>query len=202
MSGAIEIKHLPGPELAPYLEDLARLRITVFRDFPYLYDGTPEYEEHYLQTYLRSADSIIVLALDGKQVIGASTGLPLEDETPEFQAPFLQHGFDPSRIFYCGESVLLKEYRGKGIYKEFFLGREGQATRLGRFDWCTFCCVQRRPNHPLKPEDYVPLDSVWRKFGYEKKEALRTAYRWKDVDQAEETEKPMVFWTKSIKARA
>ncbi len=199
MSG-ISIKHLPGPELGPWLADLARLRITVFRDFPYLYDGTAEYEEKYLQTYLRSADSIVVLALDGDKVIGASTGLPMQDETEEFQKPFIDQGYDPARIFYCGESVLLRDYRGKGIYKEFFLGREGQARKLGRFDYCSFCCVQRPDDHPLRPADYVPLDAVWTKFGYVKHPELKTSYSWKDVDQAEETEKPMVFWMKPLAA--
>lgn len=194
----ITIKHIPGPELGPYLSDLARLRITVFRDFPYLYDGTIEYEEKYLKTYLNSSESIAILALDGETVVGASTGLPMEHETEEFQRPFVEHGYDPARIFYCGESVLLKAYRGKGIYKEFFLGREGQARKLGR-DWCTFCCVQRPADHPLRPPDYVPLDAVWNKFGYVQHPELTTRYTWKDVDQPEETAKTMVFWLKDLR---
>lgn len=197
--GEISIKHLAGPELGPWLSDLARLRITVFRDFPYLYDGTLEYEENYLQTYLNSPESIIILALDGDKVVGASTGLPLEHETEEFKQPFVEHSYDPTKIFYCAESVLLKEYRGKGIYKEFFTGREGQARKLGRFDWCTFCCVQRPADHPLRPADYVPLDAVWRKFGYVQHPELKTTYDWKDVDQTEETAKPMVFWLKDLR---
>ncbi len=195
----ITIKHLSGPELGPWLADVARLRITVFRDFPYLYDGTIEYEEKYLQTYLKSPDSIIVLALDGDQVIGASTGLPMVDETPEFQQPFIEQGYDPAKVFYCAESVLLKEYRGKGVYKHFFTGREGHALRLGRFDWCCFCGVQRPGDHPLRPADYVPLDAIWNKFGYSKHPELRAFYDWKDVDQAEEASHEMVFWLKSIK---
>jgi hypothetical protein len=194
----ISIKHLSGAELAPWIPDLARMRITVFRDFPYLYDGTLEYETRYLETYMKSPGSIIILALDGETVVGASTGLPMADETPEFQQPFVDQGYDPAKIFYCGESVLLKDYRGKGIYKQFFTGREGQARQLGGFDWCSFCCVQRPQDHPLRPADYVPLDSVWTKFGYVKHPELRTRYAWKDVDQAEETEKDMVFWMKSI----
>ncbi|QSA98039.1 GNAT family N-acetyltransferase [Methylococcus sp. EFPC2] len=194
----IEIKHLAGPELGPWLSDLARLRITVFRDFPYLYDGTIEYEEHYLQTYLKSADSIVVLALDGERVIGASTGLPLDHETEEFQRPFVEQGYDPATIFYCAESVLLPEYRGKGIYKSFFTGREDQARKLKR-DWATFCCVQRPADHPLRPAEYVPLDAVWGKFGYVRHPELQTSYHWKDVDRLEETDKPMVFWLKDLR---
>ena len=198
MSGAIEIKHLSGSEIEAYIPDLARLRIEVFRDFPYLYDGTPEYEERYLQTYVEAPDSVVVLAIDHGKVIGASTGLPMEDETYEFRRPFVEHGYDPARIFYCGESVLQKDYRGRGIYKQFFTGREGQAIALGRFDYCTFCCVQRPADHPLRPADYAPLDPIWTKFGYVCHPELRTTYAWKDVGEAEESAKPMVFWLKPI----
>ena len=139
-----------------------------------------------------------MLALDGDQVIGASTGLPMQDETAEFQQPFIDKGFDPAKVFYCAESVLLKEYRGRGVYKQFFSGREDHARQLGRFDWLSFCCVQRPDNHPLRPNDYVPLDAIWTKFGYVKNPRLRTSYAWKDVDQVEETPHEMVFWLKPI----
>ncbi len=197
--GELTIKHLSGKDIKPWIPDLARLRITVFRDFPYLYDGTAEYEENYLQTYIKTKDSIAVLALDGGQVIGASTGLPMADETPEFQQPFIGQGYDPAKVFYCAESVLLKEYRGRGVYKHFFTGREGHARQLGQFDWCCFCGVQRPADHPLRPADYVPLDAVWSKFGYVKHPELRTSFHWKDVDQIEETDHEMVFWLKFLK---
>ncbi|BBL69594.1 GNAT family N-acetyltransferase [Methylogaea oryzae] len=195
----ITIKCLSGRAIEPYLSDLARLRIEVFRDFPYLYDGTQEYEEKYLRTYVNSPDSVVVLAYDGDTAVGASTGLPMADETEEFQQPFVDAGYDPQRIFYCAESVLLKSHRGKGIYKHFFDGREGHARKLGRFDWCTFCCVQRPENHPLRPADYAPLDPIWSKFGYVKHPELVTHYTWKDVGETEETAKPMVFWLKPLK---
>ena len=194
----IAITHLSGQSVEPWIADLARLRITVFRDFPYLYDGTAEYEENYLQTYVRSPDSIVVLALDGGKVIGASTGLPMQDETPEFQQPFIDQGYDPAKVFYCAESVLLKEYRGRGLYQRFFTGREEHARRLGRFDWLSFCCVQRPEEHQLRPADYVPLNAVWTKFGYVRHAELSTRYDWKDVDQEQETPHDMVFWLKPI----
>lgn len=117
MTDSITIKRFTGqdPELQRYLPDLARLRIEVFRDFPYLYDGSYEYEEKYLKTYTQSPESVIVLVLDGEKVVGATTGIPMEHETEEFQKPFLEHGYDPKKIFYCGESVLLKDYRGRGF---------------------------------------------------------------------------------------
>jgi GNAT superfamily N-acetyltransferase len=201
MSDSITIQRFTGhdPELKKYIPDLASLRIRVFRDFPYLYDGTIEYEEKYLKTYTDCAESVVVLVLDGGIVVGATTGLPMDAETPEFQKPFVENGYDPSKIFYCAESVLLPEYRGRGIYPKFFAERESHARSLSRFDTVAFCCVQRPENHPLRPADYVPLDRIWTKFGYVKHPELHTTYRWKDVGETEETEKPMVFWLKSLK---
>ena len=201
MSESLTILRLTGsdPELRAFLPDLARLRIEVFRDFPYLYDGTVEYEEKYLETYTECPESIVVLVLDGEKAVGATTGLPMDAETEEFRKPFVEAGHDPARIFYCAESVLLPAYRGRGVYPQFFAEREGHARALGRFDLCTFCCVQRREDHPLRPADYVPLDRIWSKFGYVKHPELTTTYDWKDVDTAEETAKPMVFWLKSLR---
>lgn len=194
----LQILHVSGAAIVPYVADLARLRITVFREFPYLYDGTEEYEARYLQTYVNSPGSIAVLALDGERVVGASTGLPMMDEEAEFQQPFLQHGYDPHALFYCAESVLLPEYRGQGIYKAFFLGRENHARQLGGFAHATFCGVQRPADHPFRPEGYVPLDAIWQHFGYEPHPELLTTYTWKDIGEAEASPKPMQFWMKTL----
>lgn len=186
------------PELSRHLPDIAQLRIQVFRDFPYLYDGTPEYEQKYLETYTRCPESIVVLVKDGDRPVGVTTGLPMDAETPEFQKPFVSQGMDPARIFYCAESVLLPEYRGRGVYPQFFAAREGHARALGRFDLCCFCCVQRPDDHPLRPAGYVPLDRIWTRFGYVRHPELATSYDWKDIDEPDETPKPMVFWLKSL----
>ncbi len=204
MTGTLTIKRITGRDrnLESYLEDLAQLRIKVFRAFPYLYDGSIDYEMSYLETYTSCPESIVVLVMDGDQVVGATTGLPLDAETAEFQKPFIDAGYDASRIFYCAESVLLSEYRGRGVYPKFFEEREGHARSIGRFDTCAFCCVERPENHPLRPADYVPLDSIWSRFGYTKHPELRTSYSWKDVDETEESEKPMVFWLKTLRSAA
>ena len=77
----LRLERLSGDKLNQYIPELAELRIRVFRDFPYLYDGDLTYEEKYLQTYIEAPDSVIVLAFDGDHVVGASTGIPLKYET-------------------------------------------------------------------------------------------------------------------------
>ena len=47
----IQTRILTGDAVAGVLDDLARLRIAVFRDWPYLYDGDVDYERDYLTAY-------------------------------------------------------------------------------------------------------------------------------------------------------
>lgn len=195
---AMEIRLLQGAAIASHIEDLARLRITVFREFPYLYDGSPAYEAEYLATYANAADSLCVLVLDGGRVVGASTALPLADETEEFRRPFVAAGRDCARVFYFGESLLLPEYRNRGLGVRFFAEREAHARRLGRFDCCAFCAVQRPAEHPRRPADYQPLDAFWQRRGFRHHPELRTEYHWQDLDEDAESAKPMSFWLKEL----
>ncbi len=195
---ALHIERVSGEGILPHLNALAELRIAVFRDFPYLYDGSLEYEERYLRTYANSPDSVIVLVRDGQRVVGASSGIPLADETEELKRPFLEQGLDVDRIFYCGESVLLAEYRGRGLGVRFFQEREAHARSLARFDTICFCAVQRPADHPRRPANYVPLDDFWQHRGYRQRPELHTEFSWRDLDEATESPKPMVFWTKAL----
>ena len=90
----MQIKIVHGEAVTPHIADLARLRIEVFRAFPYLYEGSEDYEASYLATYARSPESLFVLALDGARIVGASTGVPITDAAEEFRAPFVAAGVE------------------------------------------------------------------------------------------------------------
>ncbi len=192
------VESLTGADALQHAPELARLRIAVFRDFPYLYDGSLGYEERYLRTYLESPDAVIVVARDGDRIVGAATALPLADETEEVIRPFLAEGYDIGSIFYFGESVLLRPYRGQGIGVAFFSHREAHARALGRFDRTCFCAVDRPADHPRRPPDYVPLDAFWARRGYRRVPGLETTFSWKDLDEPHETPKRMLFWMKEL----
>ena len=148
---SMQLETVVGDALVGFIPDLARLRMTVFREYPYLYDGSEAYEEDYLRTYTASGEAIAVLARDGDAIVGASTGIPLAAETEAFVRPFEALGRDPTTVFYCGESVLLPAWRGRGIYRAFFEAREAYARGLGGMSWISFCGVVRPENHPLRP---------------------------------------------------
>jgi len=197
MSG-LTIEPVSGAGIERYLTDLAALRIEVFREFPYLYEGTLEYEARYLRDYANSERGLVVIARDGAQVVGASTALPLTEHSDSL-APTLQAaGIEPARVYYFGESVLRASYRGRGVGHAFFDAREARALELG-FDIATFCAVERPATHPRRPANYVPHDAFWNKRGYVKRPELRTQFSWRDLDEPSETPKPMVFWLKELR---
>jgi GNAT superfamily N-acetyltransferase len=191
----VTVRTVTGQDILPHLADLARLRISVFREWPYIYDGDIAHEEHYLRTYANAPGAAIIIAEADQKIVGAATCLPMNSAAPNVQTPFRDQGWDLAKIFYFGESVLLKPYRGRGIGVKFFSHREAQAAG---HETATFCAVQRLSAHPLRDPDYTPLDGFWTHRGYGKRPELACRMTWRDVGDTEETEKTLVFWTRSL----
>jgi len=182
-----------GAGIRAVFDPLARLRIAVFRDFPYLYEGTLEYELEYLNTYADADRALLFAVFDGDRMVGATTCIPLADETEEVQAPFRAAGFNLEEVFYFGESILLPEYRGLGLGHRFFDVREAHAASFGAYQLTCFCAVDRPVDHPLRPAGYRPLDTFWTKRGYRLEPGLQTTFSWPDLGETVSTPKIMNF---------
>lgn len=193
---AIVVRDLIGDGLIAALDALADLRIAVFRAFPYLYDGDRAYERDYLRAYAESPGALIVGAFDGERLVGAATAAPMIDHAAEFSEPCAAHGLDIAGVYYFGESVLLPDYRGRGIGHAFFDRREAQARALG-FGHAAFCAVMRPGDHPARPAGYTPLDGFWRGRGFAPVEGLVAQFDWRDVGDAGESVHAMQFWLKA-----
>lgn len=187
-----------GGEVADIVEELANLRITVFRDFPYLYDGSFAYEKTYLQTYVNAERSFVFCVYDDTTLVGATTCIPLADETLEVKEPFIETHEPIERIFYFGESILLPAYRGLRLGHRFFDVREAHARGFGAFQTTCFCAVDRPGNHPLRPYKYQPLDVFWQKRGYTPQPHLQSQFEWQDIGEDVPTFKRMNYWSKEI----
>jgi GNAT superfamily N-acetyltransferase len=193
----IRITTHTGKAARPFLNEIARLRITVFREFPYLYDGSLDYEMDYLEEYVSSENSLIVLANHGTEIVGASTGIPLAEADEDFRKPVEAAGFDCRKVFYFGESVLLPEFRGQGLGHQFFDEREKHAANLG-FRSAGFFSVIRADNHPLKPAQYRPHDAFWKRRGYARHDAIIACFPWKQVGEPQEALHDLVFWLREL----
>ena len=185
--------------IGPYLDALAALRIEVFREYPYLYEGSLAYEQGYLRGFFASPNSTLVIARDGDEVVGASTALPLlhQSDHDALARPLARAGIRPEDVYYFGESVLRASYRGRGVGGAFFDHREASA-RAGGYAMSAFCAVDRPADHPARPHDYQPHDAFWTRRGYLQRADIVATFEWRDIGALTDSEKPMVFWTKEL----
>lgn len=194
---SITVRSLVGAEMLSVLDEFARLRVQVFRDFPYLYDGDAAYEAQYLAGYGAHPHTIMVGAWDGTALVGAATAMPLtaHDDAARLSLP---NGAPPARdVFYCAESVLLPDYRGQGIGHAFFDHREASARDNG-YGWSAFASVIRPATHPLRPADYRPLEGFWRARGYAPLEGAVMDIAWTDIGETEQSTKELQVWLRPL----
>lgn len=194
----ITVRALTGAALEAALEDVARLRIAVFRDWPYLYDGSLDYERDYLQTYRDSPGALLVGAFDGDRLVGASTSTPMEDHAEGFGAALAGVGLALDQILYGAESVVLPPYRGIGLGHRFIDLREDHARAIGR-SHVAFCSVCRRADDPRKPADARTNDVFWQGHGYAPLPGVLARFDWKDVGEDTESTKELQFWMRDIR---
>ena len=194
----VDVRSLTDPEerwaAIPALSDL---RIRVFRSWPYLYDGSAEYEAAYMAEFVREPGSVLVGARDGDAIIGAATASPLEGQKPDIQNPFCDQGLDIAQIFYFGESVLLPQYQGQGIGHQFINAREDAARAAGARK-TAFCAVVRPDDHPMRPETPRDLHPFWRARGYAPVPGLTGTLEWQDLGDDFESAHVMQFWMRDL----
>lgn len=179
------------------LRALATLRMTVFRGWPYLYDGSLDYEAEYLAQFLSDPAAVMIVARLGEIPVGMATASPMSAQSNEIQAPFLAAGMDVGGIHYFGESVLLPQFRGLGLGHRFFDEREAAARQAGA-NCATFCAVVRSEDHPSRPKAARDLTPFWHRRGYRAETHFTTAMRWKELGEPEESDHLMRFWLKML----
>lgn len=196
MSSNISVIPFTKEQIGELIPQIARLRIEVFAEYPFLYDGDNEYEERYLQKFLRMEEAIVIAAYDGGNLIGISTGYPLLYESKHLQEVISSSGRHLSEYFCFGESVVKKPYRGQGIGKKFFHERELHVRALGHYK---YICFYTRPLDDIRqPSDYRPLAAFWNSRGFMEHPELIWQISYREIGEAEETPKNMVFWIKEI----
>src|SRR3546814_10522522 len=61
--------------------------MTVFRAWPYLYEGSLDYERDYLARYDAASTGTLIVAFDGERIVGASSALALAEEFDYVRPP-------------------------------------------------------------------------------------------------------------------
>jgi GNAT superfamily N-acetyltransferase len=201
-SSALRLQTLIGRDIAPYVGEVARIRIRHFRAFPYLYDGSLAYEEHYLQGYVTEPRAMLIRVLDGGEPVAIATATPLAssaDIVADAPRLFAAAGQDPRDYYYYAEIIVLPEHRARGIARLVYAEREAWARRWGYRKLC-LAVVQRPADHPLRPADYKSPERIWQRDGFELA-GIEFDYDWPTL-QADGTTRGegnrMAFWTKDL----
>lgn len=188
---------LTGAVIADALDDLAALRLEIFREYPYLYHGLRADELNYLETYVKAPDACVMLACDGNAVVGAATGMPLIHEDAQMLEAFAGTTFPLSEVYYVGELLLRPDYRNCGLGHKLLAQLESHISSLGSYHKLTCATVERADDHPLRPHDYIPITRFLARTGFARLHGVTTSFVWLETDGVKR-DHPMQFWIKEL----
>ncbi|WBF66921.1 GNAT family N-acetyltransferase [Desulfovibrio subterraneus] len=186
-----------GAELLPHLESLADLRLTIFCEFPYLYQGDKSHELDYLKVYAESPDAMAIMGWEGEAVAGAVTGVPLASEAAEFTAGFAGTAYPVEQGYYIGELLFHRQFRGGGRGSVLLEQAEAHVRSLNRFRYLACATVVRPDNHPMRPSDFVPIERFLQRHAYDRMDGVTTMMQWPELGGAS-LEHVMQFWVKEL----
>jgi hypothetical protein len=195
----IKIRSFTGSSFREFIPCIARLRLEIFREYPYLQERNIEEEKQFLKKHSEHPEAIAILVFEGSTIVGASMGIPMIYEKKEYQKSLLERRLNPAAIFYFDTSTLLKQYRGRGITHHFFDLKELHAKTLNHFEHTCFFNVDRTET-PLipPPADYLSLHNFWRQRGYIHHPDIVQHIDWRDVGELEITKKKLSCWIKNL----
>ena len=188
---------LTGAAIADALDDLATLRLDIFPEYPYLYQGKREDELTYLATYAAAPDACVILAGDRLTVIGAATGMPLIHEDAQMIDAFAGTPFPLDEVYYVGELLFRPAYRNCGLGQKLLDRLECHIRSLGRYRTLTCATVERPDDHPLRPRDYIPIARFLARTGFVRLSGATTSFMWREIDGVKR-DHPMQFWIKDL----
>lgn len=198
-TGQLVIKLLQGRDIEPHIDAVSHLRTKLFREFPYLYEGSIAYEKDYIKGYLSDNKSLFVVAFDGDSIVGAITGIPLASESEVIVGAadlFRACDIDPSVYYYIGEGVVLPAYRDAKTALAMYKLMLNQIKQWKIFNKLCFVAVEREENHPLRPKNYSSLVPVFKRLGY-KKTDITFSYNWPTIQtngSVKDAENELTFW--------
>lgn len=199
MNGCVEItgKLLTGVAIADAVDDVATLRLEIFKEYPYLYQGRREDELSYLVTYAEAPDACIILAYHGHEVIGAVAGMPLIHEDARMSDAFAGTAFPLDEVYYVGELLFRPDYRNCGLGRKLLAQLERHIGSLGHYRRITCATVERPDDHPVRPRDYIPITRFLARTGFSRISGVTTSFKWQETDGVKR-DHPMQFWVKTL----
>lgn len=194
----IHVRTFTGSALKPYLHCLAKLKMEVFREYPFFEEPDLYREMQSLRKIASNKESVGVLVFDGITLVGSALGYPLEQDEPDLVKPFEERHLDISTYYFFTESLLLKPYRSRGIGHHFFDAREAHVHYNKKYKHICFFIPELSQNETLKPEDYLPHFDFWRRRGYVPHPEIKCTLKWKAIGEAHPSDKQITFWIRDL----
>ena len=188
---------MQGSQIQEYLEKIAHLRLTIFKEFPYLYDGQLKDELEYLQHYAEQEQATAIIASCDDQLAGAVTAIPLQYESEEMTSPFSTMQYPVERTIYICELLFYPDYRNKGLGTRLLSRIEQHYRGQKNYQYLTSATVMRPDDHPHRPDGYVPIERFLQRNRFEKMPGVTTHFTWKEIDGARRNHE-MQFWIKTL----
>ena len=179
---------------------LPACRTTVFREWPYLYDGDVAYETQYLQRYTTCPDFLLNPCAGGRRSSRGSLHGPTPgaDLSAEFKTPFEAAGEPVSAYFYCGESVVSPAFRGHGLGKNLLRRARSPCPHPPpaiRHHTC-FCAIERPLPDTRRPPAHRELHGFWKRLAYKRHPTLAASLAWKEIGSPTENPPHPPLWIK------
>lgn len=186
----IHLETFKGNAISPYIQDITDLSLTIYREYPYLYEGTEEEYMPFIEYYSYSQNGIACILFDNDKPIGVAIGMPMNEMREKYKQPLLNYytETDFDSLFYLGEFLLLKEYRGQGFSKQMYLELEQQVRKTGFSSKIFFCEI----------DNYRSLDKFWSKLGFKLCGNLSFTVYWRNVSELEDSPHNMIYLMKSL----
>jgi GNAT superfamily N-acetyltransferase len=198
MSSDIKVRSFTGSGIKIYIPTLAKLRLEILKEYPFLCVGNFEEEKKNLRRLSQSKEAIIVLVFDGPKIVGMSTGLPMDEEPTALKKLLIEHDHRPADYYHFGEALLLKPYRGRGIGHHFFDLREAHVKHLKKYRHIALSTVVRPNDHPKRSRDYLEIENLWRKRGYVEQQRFKKEAAWPDIGETRSSKKEIALWVKDL----
>ena len=194
---SLTTKLLTGREVEEILDSLATLRLEIFREYPYLYDGKRESELRYLQGYAQAAEACVLTVTAAGRIVGAATGMPLQHEQKEIVAPFAATAYPLDSVYYVGELLFYPPYRNRGLGMKLLSMMEDKIRSSCSYRYLTCATVVRPNDHPQRPANYLPIGRFLHRTAFRAVPAAFTSFTWLETDGVSRNH-PMQFWIKEL----
>jgi GNAT superfamily N-acetyltransferase len=185
------IRFLKGSEILPYQEEIAKLNIEVFKEYPYFYDGNLQEQIEFHKIYVNSPEGVAFLAEIDGHCVGVALGIPMTHFLPDYQKALTSKGIFLEGIFYLGEFIIRKDYRHQKIGYQLY--EKLKAYAKTKYKNLLYSEVVPTSDPPV---GYRSIQTLFKDFSLLPN--VSCEFSWKELGTNQLIPHTMVFWMQDL----